>query len=36
MTPQQVDTALDAGAFGIIHHVAGWCLARRHPDFPTP
>jgi len=34
MTPQEVDTALDAGRFDVIHHVAGWCLARRHLDFP--
>jgi ADP-ribose pyrophosphatase len=31
----EVDSALDRGAFGVIHHVAGWCLARRHPDFPV-
>ncbi len=34
MAPQEVDSALDAGRFGVIHHVAGWCLARRHPEFP--
>ena len=34
MTPQEVDAALDAGRFGVIHHVAVWCLARRHPAFP--
>lgn len=31
----QVDQRLDQGAFGVIHHVAGWCLARRHPAFPS-
>ncbi len=35
MTVAEVDTALNDGRFGVIHHVAGWCLARRHPDFPT-
>jgi len=34
MTRQEVDRALDAGRFGVIHHVAGWCLARRHLDVP--
>jgi len=29
LTPQQVDAALAEGAFAIIHHVAGWGLARR-------
>jgi ADP-ribose pyrophosphatase len=33
MPPQEVDAALDSGQFGVIHHVAGWCLARRHPAF---
>lgn len=35
MTPDEVDAALDAGLFQVIHHVAGWGLARRHRDFPT-
>lgn len=35
MSPQEVDSALDRGDFGVIHHVAGWCLARRHPAFPS-
>lgn len=35
MTPLAIDHALDGGQFGVIHHVAGWCLARRHPAFPT-
>lgn len=35
MTAAEVDAALDSGGFGVIHHVAGWCLARRHPDFPA-
>jgi ADP-ribose pyrophosphatase len=30
MTPSDLDAALDRGDFGIIHHVAGWLLARRH------
>jgi ADP-ribose pyrophosphatase len=30
MTPAALDAALDRGEFGIIHHVAGWLLARRH------
>lgn len=34
MAPQEVDAALESGRFGVIHHVAGWCLARRHPAFP--
>ena len=34
MTVAEVDAALNEGRFGVIHHVAGWCLARRHPDFP--
>lgn len=34
MTVADVDAALNEGRFGVIHHVAGWCLARRHPDFP--
>jgi ADP-ribose pyrophosphatase len=29
MAPQAVDSALEAGRFGVIHHVAGWGLARR-------
>jgi ADP-ribose pyrophosphatase len=29
----EVEQRLDRGAFGVIHHVAGWCLARRHPAF---
>lgn len=33
LTTAQVDAALDEGRFGVIHHVAGWCLARRHPAF---
>lgn len=33
MSVQDIDAALDRGAFGVIHHVAGWCLARRHPAF---
>jgi ADP-ribose pyrophosphatase len=36
LPPADVDAALDAGQFGVIHHVAGWCLARRHPEFPAP
>lgn len=36
LPPSAVDAALDAGQFGVIHHVAGWCLARRHPAFPAP
>lgn len=35
MTPDEVDAALDAGRFAVIHHVAGWGLARRHRDFPA-
>ena len=35
MAPQEVDAASDSGRFGVIHHVAGWCLALRHPDFPS-
>lgn len=31
----EIDQRLDQGAFGVIHHVAGWCLARRHPEFPA-
>lgn len=34
LSMQDIDAALDRGAFGVIHHVAGWCLARRHPAFP--
>jgi ADP-ribose pyrophosphatase len=34
MAPKDVDAALTSGRFGVIHHVAGWCLARRHPEFP--
>jgi ADP-ribose pyrophosphatase len=34
MRAAAVDAALDHGRFGVIHHVACWCLARRHPDFP--
>ena len=34
LAPDAVDGALDGGRFGVIHHVAGWCLARRHPAFP--
>jgi ADP-ribose pyrophosphatase len=33
LTPDQIDERLDQGAFGVIHHVAGWCLARRHAQF---
>ena len=36
MTIETVDQAIDDGRFGVIHHVAGWCLARRHPAFPKP
>lgn len=35
MTPNEVEKALDAGRFAVIHHVAGWGLARRHRDFPA-
>ena len=35
MTVAEVDQALTDGQFGVIHHVAGWCLARRHPAFPA-
>lgn len=35
MTPDAVDAALDSGRFHVIHHVAGWGLARRHGDFPA-
>lgn len=35
MTVAEVDQALNDGQFGVIHHVAGWCLARRHPAFPA-
>lgn len=35
MTVAEVDQALNEGQFGVIHHVAGWCLARRHPAFPA-
>lgn len=31
MSVREIDAALDRGGFGVIHHVAGWCLARRHP-----
>lgn len=34
MTPSEIEQALTAGRFGVVHHVAGWCLARRHPSFP--
>lgn len=34
LTVAEVDAALDTGRFGVIHHVAGWCLARRHREFP--
>jgi len=34
LSVQEIDHALDRGDFGVIHHVAGWCLARRHPGFP--
>lgn len=34
MSVEEVDAALGDGRFGVIHHVAGWCLARRHPHFP--
>jgi len=33
MTPDEVEKALDDGRFAVIHHVAGWGLARRHRDF---
>jgi len=32
MTFAQVEAALDGGAFGVIHHVAAWLLARRWLD----
>jgi len=32
MTPAQVEAALDGDAFGVIHHVAAWLLARRWLD----
>lgn len=35
ITPDEVEKALDAGRFAVIHHVAGWGLARRHRDFPV-
>jgi ADP-ribose pyrophosphatase len=35
LTAAEVDAALDGGQFGVIHHVAGWCLARHHPAFPV-
>jgi len=35
MSVADVDAALAQGRFGVIHHVAGWCLARRHPEFPS-
>lgn len=35
MSVAEVEKALDAGRFGVIHHVAGWCLARRHAEFPA-
>lgn len=35
MTVDELDRALDAGEFGVIHHVAVWCLARRHPAYPA-
>ena len=35
MTGAELDTALDRGDFGIIHHVAGWLLARRHLGVPS-
>jgi len=35
MTPDEVEKALDDGRFAVIHHVAGWGLARRHRDFPA-
>lgn len=34
MTVAEVDAALSGGRFGVIHDVAGWLLARRHPEFP--
>lgn len=35
-TVAEIDAALHRGEFGVIHHVAGWCLARLHPEFPHP
>jgi len=32
MSHPEVEAALDAGAFGVIHHVAAWLLARRWLD----
>ncbi|TGD42258.1 NUDIX hydrolase [Pseudotabrizicola sediminis] len=33
LSMRDIAAALDRGAFGVIHQVAGWCLARRHPAF---
>lgn len=35
MAPAAMDAALAEGRFGVIHHVAAWCLARNHPAFPA-
>ena len=35
LRPDAVDAALTGGRFGVVHHVAGWLLARRHPEFPA-
>lgn len=32
MTRSEVEAALDAGAFGVVHHVTAWLLARRWLD----
>ncbi len=36
MAVAEMDAALERNRFGVIHHVAAWCLARRHPAFPAP
>lgn len=33
-TVEDLDKAVFDGRFAVIHHVAAWCLARRHADFP--
>lgn len=35
-TVAEVDSALFQGAFAVIHHAAGWAMARLHPEFPRP
>ncbi|TQM89536.1 NUDIX hydrolase [Roseinatronobacter monicus] len=35
ITADEVEKALDAGPFAVVHHVADWGLARRHRDFPA-